>query len=171
MLKHHDLIELATAGHYFLLLCEHPSKPQVSLRHPNCRQGMFGRYFASSICKFCCRTGLAELFSRKERTASGDRFSYLDSSISPGGLKSDCLCTNWGLAEIWGTYGVEVTLIKSRVCPLAVQSVLFHNSGTWPLTTGDMLCYSTYIHNAYKIQWENFVIADRNKSLMLVFNP
>ena len=138
------------------LLGSDPSEMQMILNNLNNSAARFGMRFTPAKCKVLLQDWVGSnphLMLAGEPIDVVDKFVYLGSCISSGGLAGDEIISRIGkaraafanLRHLWRRRDVSLS-VKGRDCTAVVGSILLCGSETWPLRAEDIRKMSVFDH-------------------------
>jgi hypothetical protein len=168
LLPGRSLIDIEYADDIALLGSD-PLEMQSILNNLNNSTTRFGMCFTPAKCKALLQDWIGpnpNLTLAGEQIEIVDKFIYLGSCITPGGLANDEISLRIGkaraafanLRHLWRRNDISLS-IKGRVYNAAVRPVLMYGSETWPMRADDLRKLSVFDHRCLrsiaKVQWEH----------------
>ncbi|KER24813.1 hypothetical protein T265_07598 [Opisthorchis viverrini] len=151
------------------LLGSDPVVMQTILNNLNNSASQFGMRLTPTRCKALLQDWVGSnpsLMLADEPIEVVDKFVYLGSCISPGGLTEDEISIRIGkatavfanLRHLWRRRDISFS-VKGRVYNAALRSILLYGSETWPLHAEDVKRLSAldhrYLRSIARIGWEH----------------
>ncbi|KER19410.1 hypothetical protein T265_15549, partial [Opisthorchis viverrini] len=151
------------------ILGSNPVAMQTILNNLSNSASRFGMHFTPAKCKVLLQDWVGSnpsLMLADEPIEVVDKFVYLDSCISPGGLTKDEISIRIGkaraasanLRHLWRRRHISF-YVKGRVYNAAVRSILLYGSETWSLRAEDIKRLSVFDHRCVRsiarIWWEH----------------